>query len=159
MGVSLDYRTTVAVPRRVKDAVEAEAHQLLPPHGWWAEGLNFFDSGEADGRLYGSTKIFLLFYPIPGGGYAEVDPDEDSLMAYRDTCFILDRLAEWARKHGVGWELECAGEPIGTISRGQCDAQLSEYVAGMKDSFPWPAAYEEQVREIAAKHAGRCASG
>jgi hypothetical protein len=155
MSVSLEYRTTAAVPPSVRDAIESEARQLRPPHEWWAEALTFFDPGEGDGRLYGRMKIFLLRYSTPGGGYAEVDPDEDSLMAYRDTCFILDRLAAWSREHGVGWELECADEPIGTISRGRQDAQLSEYVAGMRGSFPWPAVFDDRVREIAAKHAAR----
>ncbi|MFM7148553.1 MAG: hypothetical protein ACKO23_01805, partial [Gemmataceae bacterium] len=91
MGVSLDYRTTAAVPPHIKLAIEGEAAQLAaPPHGWWTEPLYFFDPGEGDGRLYGSTKIFLIVYSTNDGGYMEVDPDEDSLMAYRDTCFILE---------------------------------------------------------------------
>jgi hypothetical protein len=155
MGVSLEYRSITAVPPPVKAMIEIEAQQFQPPFAWWAESMNFFDAGTGDGSLYGSTKIFLLGYSTADGGYAEVDPDDDSMMAYRDTCFILERLAEWSRTHGVGWELECAGESAGTISRGQQDARLREYIAGMKASFPWPAAYEERVREVAAKHATR----
>src|SRR5205823_5121206 len=97
-GVSLDYRTTAAVQPKVKAAIEAEAQQLAAPaHGWWTEPLYFFDPGEGDGRLYGSTKIFLIGYSTSDGGYLEVDPDEDSLMAYRDTCVILEKLAMGSR--------------------------------------------------------------
>lgn len=156
MGVSLDYRTTAAVPLQVKAAIEAEAQRLAAPsHGWWAEFLNFFDPGEGDGRLYGGTKIFLIGYSTNDGGYMEVDPDEDSLMAYRDTCFILERLAEWSRTHGVSWEVDCEGEPIGTISKGEWDQQLREYVDEMKTSFPWSPAFEDQVKVISEKYASR----
>jgi hypothetical protein len=156
MGVSLDYRTTAAIPPHIKLAIEGEAAQLAaPPHGWWTEPLYFFDPGEGDGRLYGSTKIFLIGYSTDDGGYMEVDPDEDSLMAYRDTCFILERLTEWSRKHGVSWEVDCAGEPIGAISKGQWDRQLREYVDSMKTSFPWPSAFDDQVKAISEKFASR----
>jgi hypothetical protein len=156
MGVSLAYCTTAAVPQHVKDAIEAEAQQLAPPaHGWWTENLCFFDPGEDDGRLYGGTKIFLIGYSTNDGGYMEVDPDEDSLMAYRDTSFILDKLAEWSRKHGVSWQIDCAGEPIGTINRGQRDRQLQEYVDDMKASFPWPLDFEDRAKAISEKYASR----
>jgi hypothetical protein len=155
MGVSLDYRTTAAVPQHVRDAIEAEAQQLVPAYRWWCESLNFFDPGEGDGRLYGGTKIFLLGYSTNDGGYMEVDPDDDSLMAYRDTCFILEKLAEWSGKHGLSWQVDCAGEPIGNISNGQWDRQLREYVDGMKASFPWPSAFDERVKAISAKHPSR----
>ncbi len=156
MGVSLDYQTTARVPPQVKATIEAEAQQLAAPtHGCWAECLNVYDPGEGDGRLYGGTKIFLVGYSTNDGGYVEVDPDEDSLMAYRDTCFILDKLAEWSRKHGVSWEVDCAGEPIGTIDKGQWDQQLREFVEAMKTSFPWPSAFEDQVKVISEKYASR----
>jgi hypothetical protein len=156
MGVSLDYRTTAAVPPHVKAAIEAEAQQLAPPaHGWWTEPLYFFGAGESDGRIYGGTKIFLIGYSTNDGGYQEVDPDEDSLMAYRDTCFILEKLVEWSRKHGVSWEVDCAGEPIGTISNGQWDGQLRGYVDSMKTSFPWPSIFDDEVKAISQKYASR----
>ena len=155
MGVSLDYCTTAAVPQGVTDAIEAEAHQLVPNHDWWAESLHFFDPGESDGRLYGGTKIYLISYSTADGGDMEVDPDDDSLMAYRDTYFILEKLAEWSRKHGLTWQVDCAGELIGTISTGQWDRQLREYVDGMKESFPWPPAFDEKVKAISVKYASR----
>lgn len=156
MGVSLDYRTTAAVAPPIKVAIEGDARQLAPPaHGWWAEPLYFFDPGQGEGRLYGSTKIFLFGYSTSDGAFMEVDPDEDSLMAYRDICFIFERLSEWSRKHGVSWEVECAGEPIGAISKGQWDIQLRDYVDSMKTSFPWPSAFDDQVKAISEKYASR----
>ncbi len=155
MSVSLDYCTTAAVPQPVKDAIEAELQQVVPAHDWWAESLKFFDPGENNGRLFGATKIFLIGYTSNDGGYTDVDPDEDSLMAYCDTCFILNTLEEWNRKYGVSWQVDCAGEPIGAISNGQWDRQLREYVDSMKASFPWPPAFEEQVKAISTKHVSR----
>ena len=52
MSVSLDYRTTAAVPIPVKVAIEAEVPQIRPPHNWWAEAINLFDTGVGDGRLF-----------------------------------------------------------------------------------------------------------
>jgi hypothetical protein len=155
MGVSLDYCTTASVPQQVKDLIEAEAQQLSPNHGWWAESLNFFDPGEGDGRLYGGTKVFLIGYSTADGGFMEVVPDDDSLMAYRDTCFILEKLAEWSRKHGLTWQVDCAGEPIGMIVKGQWDRQLLGYVENMQKSFPWPTAFEDKAKAISDKYASR----
>jgi hypothetical protein len=156
MGLSLDYRTNAAVPSHLQLAIQSEAAQIAAPsHGWWSESLYFFDPSERDGRLYGSAKIFLIGYSNNDGTYVEVDPDEDSLMAYRDTCFILEILSEWSRKHGVSWEVACAGEPIGAIKKGQWDSQLREYVDGMKTSFPWPSSFEDEVTSISEKYASR----
>jgi len=155
MGVNLEYYTIAAVPQPVRNAIEAEARQLVPAHDWWAESLNFYDPGEGDGRLYGTTKVFLSGYSNADGDFVEVDPDEDSLMAYRDTSFILEKLAEWSRKHGLSWQVDCAGEPIGTITKGRWDRQLREYVDAMKSSFQWQSAFDEKVKAISAKYASR----
>ena len=105
--------------------------------------------------MYGATTIFLIGYSTDDGGYMEVDADDDSLMAYRDTCFILEKLTEWSRKHSLAWQVDCAGEPIGTISNGQWDQKLREYVEEMKASFPWPSAFDDTVKAISAKYASR----
>src|SRR5689334_7680008 len=114
--------------------------------------MGFFDSDEGDGRLYGESKIFLIGYSTDDGGYQEVDPEEECLMAYRDTCFILARLTEWSRRHGVAWQVACAGEPVGTIVAGQWDDQLRRYVDAMRQPFPWPQAFEERSAAISAKY-------
>ncbi len=155
MSVSLDYCTTDAVSEQVKQAIEADAEQLNAMHDWWAESLHFFDTGEDDGRLHGGTKIFLSGYSTDDGGYREVDADDDSLMAFRDTRSILAKLAEWSGKHGLAWQVYCVGEPIGTISAGQWDQQLREYVDAMKTSFPTPASFDEKVKAILEAHASR----
>lgn len=153
MGVTLDYCTAEAVAPGVKEVIEGEAQHIVPPHDWWAESLCFFDGG--DGRLSGATKIFLTGYSTDDGGYLEVDVDEDSLMAYRDANFIIERLAEWSQTHGLTWNIACAGESIGTITNGQWDHQLREYVNLMKAMIPWPTAFEETVKTISEKYASR----
>ena len=154
MSTSLDYSTADPVTPQAKQALNTEAQQLAQARVWWAESLNFFDA-EGDGRLCGGTKIFLIGYETGDGEYVEVDPDEDSLMAYQESCFILDRLAEWSRKHNLAWNIDCAGEPIGTISNGQWDAKLQDYMAAMKNSFPCPASLDNQTKVISAKYASR----
>jgi hypothetical protein len=121
----------------VKTVIKAELPQAVEGHEWWAESLGFYDSSEEDGCLYGDTKIFLIDYSTDDGGYQEVDGEEDCLMAYRDTCFILERPADWSRRHGVVWQVACAGEPVGTIVAGQWDDRLRSYVDAMRQSFPW----------------------
>lgn len=155
MGVRLYYCTADPVPPQVKEAIEAEARQVVQAHDWWTESLNFFDAGEADGRLYGGTKIFLIGYSTTDGGYREVDPDEDSLMAYRDTCVILEALAEWGKRYGLTWQIDCAGERIGAIVRGQWDRRLRAHVEAMRRSFPPPSSFEDKARAISAKYASR----
>lgn len=155
MGVKLAYWTAESVSPQAKAAIEAEVPQALEAHDWWAESLNFFDSDEGGGGLYGDTKIFLVGYSTEDGGFQEVDGEEDCLMAYRDTCFILERLADWSRRHGVTWQIACAGEPVGTIAAGQWDDQLRGYVDAMKRSFPWPETFEERAAAISAKYASR----
>jgi len=156
MSVSLDYSTTDPVPPQVLAAIDGEAQQVIQGHDWWSESLNFFDLGEEDGRLCGGTKIFLTGgYSTPDGGYVEVDIEDDCLMAYRDTCFILEKLAEWSSKHGLTWQIECAGERIGIIAKGQWDRQLRDYVEEMKKLFPWPSSLEDSAKAISAKYASR----
>ena len=141
MGVSLDYCTTESVSQIVADSIKTEAAHLSPNHGWWAESLNFFDAGKGNGRLYGGTKIYLISF-----SNVNVDIDDDSLMAYRDTCYILEKLAEWSQKYSLTWQVECAGEAIGNVVAGQWDTQLQEYVESMKKMFPWPASFEDKVK-------------
>jgi hypothetical protein len=155
MGVSLDYKTTSPVSPQVKATIEAEAGSLEPAYGWWAEPLCFFDSGADDGCLFGSTKIFLAGYSTNDGGFQEVDPDEDSLMAYRDTVYILEALAEWSRRHVIGWQIDCAGEDIGTISEGRWDRKLGKYMKAFQVSFPQPKSLEDEAGAISKKYSSR----
>ena len=155
MGIWLNYHTTAGVPDHTKAAIEAEAQALAPDGNWWTESLCFFDPRKGDGRLYGTTKVFLGGYSTEDGNYVDVDYKEDCLMAYRDMCFIFDHLAAWSQTHSLCWELECAGHNIGVVSNGAWDANLRAYLDLMKAEFPWPANFEERVREIAKKYASR----
>jgi hypothetical protein len=155
MGVCLGYSTTQPVSPEVRTSIEAEANQASPPHGWWTEPLAFYGSTRGDECMRGRTKIFLIGYSTDAGGYVEVAGEEDCLMAYRDSCFITERLADWSRRHGVTWEVSCAGQPIGLIDNGRCDQQLVSYLEGWKDLFPWPSSFEDRVKEISEKYASR----
>jgi hypothetical protein len=158
MGVSLSYTTAEPVDDAVKAAIVAETAGLQNARDWWCEAITFFAPPQDDGRLHGDTKLFLSGYSTKDGGFVEVSPEEDSLMAYRDACFIIDRLCEWSRKYGLVWTVECAGEEVGVIMGGEPDNGLREFIEsfGEPDLFdPNDPTVEDKARAISAKYGSR----
>lgn len=155
MGVTLDYKTRAPIVAKVREAIQAEVHQLSSNHDWWCEPIWFCELRGKESELEGWNKIYLPGYTTNDGVYVEVDFEDDQLMAYRDTTFILDRLTTWSREHNLDWEISLAGEPIGNITRGEWDSRLRETVESMRGEFAWPGSLEERSREISAKYASR----
>jgi hypothetical protein len=125
-------------------------------YDWWCEPIWFDFSLGHKVELVGWNKIYLISgCTTSDGAWVEVDNEDDRLMAYRDTCFILEELANWSRVHDLAWEISLAGEPIGAISGGDWDEKLRSSVESMKATFPWPASFEQKVRNIWAKYAFR----
>jgi hypothetical protein len=131
MSVSLTYYTLTAVPQQLVSQMQDEANAL--PHRWWSEGIHFFQDPTGANRAYGDTKLFLLAHENEDGDLMEVEPENDSAMAWRDASFIVERLEEWTREFGVAWELVSAGELAGRIEYGQRDATLAELLAAMRE--------------------------
>jgi hypothetical protein len=155
MGVTLDYTTLAPIAGKARDAIQSDVPQLVSNHDWWCEPIWFSESlGEA-GELLGWNKIYLPGYTARDGSYIEVDFDDDQLMAYRDMCFILEKLTHWSREHSLAWEISMAGEVIGQISQGEWHKQLRDCVESMRQGFPWPTSLEEKARFISAKYASR----
>ena len=154
MGVALSYVTAEPVPLGTRRAIVSEADRL--EHHWWAEGMYFEQEPGDNARLLGRTKLFLLGYDAPGGEFRDIDLDEDTLMAWRDASFIVSQLEQWSRQHGIAWELQIEGQPIGRISGGALDERGKRYLAEMIDMIEIPVA-EREVRmvQIGARYADR----
>lgn len=158
MGISLDYSTVDPVDPTTSAAIMEHVARIVGKRDWWCEPINFFESGENDGRLYGGNKIFLPGYSTGSGSYVEVDPDDDSFMAWRDTRFILDLLGEWSKQFGISWTVSCAGEPVGVVRNGSCDENIHQYMklceqaAGLNPADP---AIEERANAISKQYASR----
>src|SRR5689334_4607799 len=118
MGVAISYDTTHPVEPSLREALTREADAL--EHDWWNESLILF---EVPGRpgLLGHTKLFTL----------DVDPDDDTFMAMRDTSFILGKLAAWSAQHGLTWAVNFAGEDVGTVRDGALDERLTAWFADL----------------------------
>lgn len=127
MGASLTYNSNKAVTAAIRGQIEAEAKELS--HDWWAESIVFFDDPHNGGRLYGDSKLFLIGYSTDEGEYREIDPSDDSLMAWRDASFIITQLERWSVQHGITWQLSCAEKEIGMIKGGILDKSVKQFLA------------------------------
>ena len=154
MGASLDYVTAAPVPEATRQAIESALHGL--EHDWWAETMTVGPDRHGVGFLLGRAKLFLIGYDTAGGESREVDPNDDSLMAWRDASFVVAQLERWSRDFDVAWELRCEGELVGKITSGAADPATGAFLAQLlaMDHSP-PAAREARLREIAARHADR----
>jgi hypothetical protein len=175
MSVNLTYQSNMRIPDDVKARVQAAAAKLNESPGWWCEGINFFDdplvvrggalvSVKQEGRLIGSTKMFFGGgYHAASGEYVDVEFADDKFMATRDALRIVDQLAGWSREHGLDWELSCAGETVGHITRGQSDERLGAFLKELADTAALrrpdvevaSEAGERLARELDAKYASR----
>ena len=153
MGASLAFVTAAPVAEEVRRAIESEAEGLV--HDWWAESMSFSDR-DGTGRVKGGATLFLIGYSTADGGYREVDPDDDSLMAWREASFICSHLERWSREHGLAWELACEGEPIGRIGGGSLDPAATAFLADLLAMVGGPVLdREDRMRLIAARYADR----
>ncbi|HYC59279.1 MAG TPA: hypothetical protein VEK79_06895 [Thermoanaerobaculia bacterium] len=154
MGVALTYVPITAVPVEIARRIVAEAHQLGTSREWWCEALHFTD----ETSLEGSTKIFLPGYSIEGGGYREVDVEDDSLMAAFDASFILDTLASWSRQFDISWSIGADGGEIGEVSSEGPDPELLGMVAAVATNGEFgelPSFDTKRIADIQKKYADR----
>lgn len=154
MGVSLNFVTTAPVPETVRRAIESDAEGLQ--YDWWSEALGVGPDRHGVGFLLGRTKLFLIGYSTEGGGFREVDPDDDSLMAWRDATFTISQLARWSREHDLEWELRCEGEFVGRVKYGAADQAALDFLAAMIAGDPGPPeSRPARTQQVAARYADR----
>ena len=121
---------------------------------WWGGVLGFDESEEGrPSTLSGRTALFH-----PSG-----IPDEDDLfMAFTDAAFILDRLADWAKRHTIKWRLRMHDEDWGAVDPGGLTqplygrmekwARRVRVLASGRDAWFIPM---DRRAEVLARHAGR----
>ncbi|HXU07184.1 MAG TPA: hypothetical protein VN903_39795 [Polyangia bacterium] len=159
MGVTLDYVTAAPVAETVRQAIESEAADLVEGagHTWWAEAIYIGHDRDGVGFLVGSTKMFLIGYDVPGGDFREVDPTDDSLMAWRDASFIVGQLEKWSREHDLAWELRCQGALVGRINYGAADAAMRGFLAELVIDEDPTLDRNARIRDVDARYADRWA--
>jgi hypothetical protein len=150
VGVSLGYCTTTDVTDESRNAINAEAKQLNQEREWWCEGIILFDLPQGGKAIFGDTKLCLLGYSTPDGGYLEVHPDDDIFMALRDATFIIHTLSDWALRFGVEWRLSIAGDEIGLVTREGADESVTKFFDAFAEATEKDAGDPESVELIAA---------
>ena len=94
MSVLLEYHSMQLVSSEVAAQVGNEQRQLLKERCYWSEPLYVGLEQTAPARLVGSNSLFNSGgYTTQSGKWMEVSQNEDYLMAWTDTDFIVHKLA------------------------------------------------------------------
>ncbi len=133
MGVSLSYTSTSAVSPDQRSGILGEADDVNKSWQWWCESINFFDNPHNPDGLSGDTKLFRRGFTTDDGGYVQIDPAHDTLMALRDARAIIDNLRLWSKKYSVSWRLVIEGQGAGTITNGRSDSEVEQFLDGMQE--------------------------
>src|SRR5262245_56424155 len=146
MGVHLHFASVEAVSPEVERAILAEAEQPAAGQLWvLCEPPHFYPT--EDGVLRGGTKLNLHPWADEWEAAANVPAQRNDFQE------LLRRLADWSARHGVTWELEVEGTPLGRIENGVCAEGLAAALESFADvgrylaeEFPqeWPPAQDEQ---------------
>ena len=127
MGVCLNYKTTRPVTPAVVDAIRAELPAICAPQPWiLCEAPGFHEIGP-DGHLSGFSKLNLM--PDP----ADFAESRDFGNEAHDLRALLDALVGWSSRHGLDWDLEIDGDPLGAIVGGQPEAGLRDRLDDLAD--------------------------
>ncbi|MBM0104191.1 hypothetical protein JM946_05515 [Steroidobacter sp. S1-65] len=157
MGVSLSYSCSAPIPQQDRARLLEAVDQAVDSFTWWAEPICLW---EHEGSVAGDTKIFLLAYSTNAGETREVEPEDDTIMAWRDTVRILELLQDYARTYRLVWNIDLAGEPFGQI-RGDNEqdavtfanaAKMLEAITGFGPTHP---ELPQRIAEIDAKFSDR----
>lgn len=136
MSSSVSYRTAAPVSADTRAAIVLAVQKHNAARDWWCESFCFYEDPKLENHLLGNTKLFLNGYTTPSGQYVEVDPDEDCFMAAEDAQFIIDRLAEFSRQHGIQWVIDLDGAELGTITDGVVPEELTSLLIELKTVAP-----------------------
>lgn len=147
MSSSLSYETCEPLYGDLRSAVVSDVEAAASGYEWWCEPICFFDRPDADGRLTGNTKLFLLLD----------EPAVDSFMAHADASKIVECLAAASLKYGVRWKPAMEGSPVGEIANGVPDSNVAMALQSLLEICALMGMNpSEQDREaILAAHRGR----
>ena len=148
----LRYASTGKVGASAIRRIQEEIGGLRRP--WWrgAIGLDVEETGQP-AVLSGGTALF----------HAQGIPDEDDLfMAFADAAFILDRLADWAKRFRIKWHLRMNGDDWGAIDptgrSGPLAGQMEKWARRARVSPAEGGAWivdEDRRAGLLRRHAGR----
>ena len=154
MSVLLEYHSTLPVISEVALQIENEQRQLLRERCYWSEPLYVELEQTAPARLVGSNSLFNSGgYTTQADVWMEVSQNEDYLMAWSDTNFIVNKLSAWSKEHGINWSVYSAGDHIGDIIHGELSKTLQEFLEGLLEVSTLNS---NMVSEIDQKFKNRC---
>ena len=154
MSVLLEYHSTQPVISEVAMQIVDEQRQLLKERCYWSEPLYVKLKQIAPARLIGSNSLFNSGgYTTQADVWMEVSQNEDYLMAWSDTNFIVKKLSGWSKEHGIEWSIYSAGDHIGDIVHGEPSKSLKEFLEGLLEVSTLNS---DMVSEIDQKFKNRC---
>jgi len=87
MGITLTFQPQQPTSPQLESSLKADCDRLGAPNTWWSEQPKFLTVSGIG--LVGMMKVSMSGYSLSGGGYQDIDPQEDFLMMWRD----IDRIA------------------------------------------------------------------
>ena len=154
MSVLLEYHSIQPVSSEVAEQVNIEQRQLLKDRCYWSEPLYVKLEKNAPARLVGGNSLFNSGgYTTQSGIWMEVSQNEDWLMAWSDTDFIVHKLAKWSQEHKMDWSVYSSGDHVGDIVHGVPSKPLQEYLEGLLEVSTLSSGV---VMEIDQKFKNRC---
>lgn len=78
-------------------------------------------------------------------------------MVAREVAFLIETLADWSRKHGVNWLLECEGGTVGEIKNGVATPGVQEVIESLAFGVELlsTSEAEQRAKQISEKYASR----
>ena len=154
MSVLLEYHSLEPVASEAATQIANEQRQLLQDRCYWSEPLQVQLEQPAPARLIGGNSLFNSGgYTSPSGKWMVVSQEEDYLMAWSDTAFIVQRLAAWSSSYDMSWSIYSAGDHIGDVVHGEPDKGVEAFLAGLLEASGLG---PQNVPEINLKFANRC---
>jgi hypothetical protein len=154
MSVVLEYQSLQPVSAEAAAKIGDEQRDLLKTRCYWSEPLFVELEQTAPARLVGGNSLFNSGgYETQSGNWMEVSQNEDYLMAWSDTDFIVRKLAAWSKEHGMDWSIYSSGDHIGDVVRGELSKTLQEFLEGLLEMS---ALAPDMVPEIDKKFENRC---
>jgi hypothetical protein len=142
------------VSTEVAEKIGDEQRLLLKARCYWSEPLHVELEQAAPARLVGGNSLFSSGgYETQSGKWVDVSPNEDYLMAWSDTDFIVRTLAAWSKVHGIDWAIYSAGDHVSDVVRGNPCEKLGEFLEGLPEMSGLA---PDMVPEIDQKFKNRC---
>lgn len=148
MGITLTFQPQQPTSPQLESSLKADCDRLGAPNTWWSEQPKFLTVSGIG--LVGMMKVSMSGYSLSGGGYQDIDPQEDFLMMWRDIDRIATALSIWSVLHNIAWKIALEGEPFGAIdSQGNRSSELEEALQELLFMSEAPTDATERAKSIA----------